>query len=178
LCPEGNKMSSHPTSKARRKRQKLKRKYARLREDCQLAGIIETTPEGAVRNEVAPVASDPPLPHLVRAAIKDGWATPDAAKAKVVGDLLAAFFEPDADPMLRVWLARLLLLLDQTQWERDHPESSSSRGRGGAGVEVNVNLQNNIQTAAVIREMIERGELGIIEEARPPPTGAGGRAGE
>jgi hypothetical protein len=33
-------MSSHPTSKARRKRQKVKRKYARAREDAQLADII------------------------------------------------------------------------------------------------------------------------------------------
>lgn len=48
---EEQNMGSHPTSKARRKRQKLKRKYARLREDAQLADIIETTAEGAVRDE-------------------------------------------------------------------------------------------------------------------------------
>src|SRR5262245_52005312 len=80
----GNKMSSHPTSKARRRRQKLKRKYARLREDCQLAGMIETTPEGAVRDEHAPVAPDPPLPHLIRQALRENWPTLDAAKPKVV----------------------------------------------------------------------------------------------
>src|SRR5437868_4308031 len=95
-------MSSHPTSKARRKRQKIKRKYARLREDCQLAGIIETAPSGAVRNEVAPVAPDPPLPHLVRTALKDGWATPDAAKPAIIDALLEAFYDPDADPALLV----------------------------------------------------------------------------
>lgn len=129
---------SHPTSKARRKRQMIKRKYARLREDCQLADIIETIPEGAVRNEVVPVAPDPPLPHLVRAAIKDGWATPDSAKPKVVADLLAAFFEEGQDPMLRVRLARLLLLLDQTQWERDHLEEA---GKSGSFL-LNVNVVN------------------------------------
>ena len=42
------KRKSHPTSKARRDRQKLKRKYARVREDAQLAGLIPTTPAGAV----------------------------------------------------------------------------------------------------------------------------------
>src|SRR4051794_10910901 len=73
---------------------------------------------GGLAKELAPVAPDPPLPHLVRAALKHGWATPDAAKPKVVADLLAAFYDPDADPMLRVRLARLLLLLDQTQFER------------------------------------------------------------
>jgi hypothetical protein len=39
-------MSSHPTSKARRERQKIKRKYARLREDLQLSGDLPTTPDG------------------------------------------------------------------------------------------------------------------------------------
>lgn len=48
----------------------------------------------------------------------------DAVKRKVVGDLLAAFYDPDADPCLRVWLFRTLLLADQTQWERDHPEQA------------------------------------------------------
>src|SRR5262249_16981842 len=51
-------------------------RYAKVREDAQLLGIIPTVPEGAVRNEVAPVAPDPPLPHLVRAAIKNNWETP------------------------------------------------------------------------------------------------------
>ena len=41
-------MSGHPTSKARRRRQKLKRRYARLREDAQLLGLIPTVPSGAV----------------------------------------------------------------------------------------------------------------------------------
>jgi hypothetical protein len=84
-------MSSHPTSKARRKRQKLKRAYAKARKDCQLLGIIDTTPEGAVRNEVAPVAPDPPLPHLVRKALKNNWPQPDRNKPDIVGSLCAPF---------------------------------------------------------------------------------------
>jgi hypothetical protein len=115
-------MSSHPTSKARRKRQKRKRKYARLREDCQLAGIIATTPTGAVRNEVSPVAPDPPLPHLVRAALKKNWPTPDSNKPAIVDSLCAPFYDSDADPMLKIRLARLLLLLDQTQYEIERAE--------------------------------------------------------
>jgi hypothetical protein len=115
-------MSSHPTSKARRRRQKLKRKYARLREDCQLAGIIETSPTGAVRDEVAPVAPDPPLPHLVRAAIKNNWPTPDCNKPAIVDSLIEPFYDPDADPALLVKCARVLLLADQTQYERDRAE--------------------------------------------------------
>jgi hypothetical protein len=74
-------MGSHPTSKARRKRQQLKRRYARLREDCQLEGIIETTPEGALRPErVDPASQDDGAPALTAAlvvkALREGWAVP------------------------------------------------------------------------------------------------------
>ena len=124
--------------KKRKRRQRCKERYAKAREDAQLIGILPTVPEGAVRNEVAPVAPDPPLPHLVRAALKDGWATPDAAKPKVVADLLAGFFEEGADPMLRIRLARLLLLLDQTQFERDRAEEA---GKGRTQV-LNFNIVN------------------------------------
>src|SRR4051812_15065099 len=119
-------MSSHPTSKARRKRQKLKRVYARLREECQLADIVETTPAEAVRDErVDPRTQGcQQLPALVRQALREGWSTPDVAKPKIVAELLIPFFEDGADPMLLVRLARLLLLLDQTQFDRDHPEEA------------------------------------------------------
>jgi hypothetical protein len=115
-------MSSHRSSKARRRRQKIKRKYARLREDCQLAGIIETTPEGAVRDERAPVGPDPPLPHLVRKAIKNNWPVPDCNKPGIVGSLCAPVYDPDRDPMLLIRCVRVLLLLDQIQYERDRAE--------------------------------------------------------
>jgi hypothetical protein len=36
--------------------------------------------------------------------------------------LCAPFYDPDADPMLKVRLAKLLLVLDQTQYERDRAE--------------------------------------------------------
>jgi hypothetical protein len=111
-------------------KQKLRRRYTCDREDRQLSGIIPTVPEGAVRNEVAPVAPDPPLPHLVRVALRQGWDVPDAGKAKVIADLLAALFEEGADPMLRIRLFQTLLLADQTQYEQDHPEQAGKGRRG------------------------------------------------
>jgi hypothetical protein len=108
--------------KKRKRRQRCKERYAKLREDAQLLGIVPTVPEGAVRDEVAPVAPDPPLPHLVRVAIKHNWPTPDCNKPAIVASLLEPFYDPDADPMLKVRLAKLLLLLDQTQYERDRAE--------------------------------------------------------
>ena len=114
--------------KKRKRRQRCKERYAKAREDAQLSGIIPTVPEGAVRNEVAPIAPDPPLPHLVRAAIKNNWATPDCNKPAIVDSLIAPVYDPDTDPMLIVKCARVLLLLDQTQYERDHPEQAG-KGR-------------------------------------------------
>jgi hypothetical protein len=137
----------------RKRRQRCKERYAKAREDAQLLGIIPTVPEGAVRDEVAPVAPDPPLPHLVRAALRQGWDVPEAAKARIVAELLAAFFEEGQDPMLKVRLARLLLLLDQTQWERDHPDEAG-KAKGGSAVAVSV--QANVQAVALLNEMIER----------------------
>src|SRR5262245_5377970 len=116
--------------KKRKRRQRCKERYAKAREDAQLLGIIPTVPEGAVRNEVAPVAPDPPLPHLVRAAIKNNWPTPDCNKPDIVDSLIAPFYDPEADAAMLVKCARVLLLLDQTQYERDHPERAGKCRRG------------------------------------------------
>jgi hypothetical protein len=110
--------------KKRKRRQRCKERYAKAREDAQLCGVIPTVPEGAARNEVAPVAPDPPLPHLVRKAIKDGWPTLDSAKPRIVDSLLAPFYNRDADSALLVKCSRVLLLLDQLQYELDHPEQA------------------------------------------------------
>src|SRR5262249_50303086 len=108
--------------------QRCKERYAKAREDAQLSGIIPTVPEGAVRNEVAPVAPDPPLPHLVRKAIKNNWATPDCNKPAIVDSLIAPFYDPDADAALLINCFLVLLLLDQTQSALDHPEQAG-KGR-------------------------------------------------
>jgi hypothetical protein len=81
-----------------------------------------------VRNEVAPVAPDLPLPHLVRAAIKNNWPTPDCNKPAIVDSLIAPVYDSDADPMLIVKCARVLLLCDQTQYALDHREQAG-KGR-------------------------------------------------
>src|SRR5262249_53670168 len=110
-------------------------------------------PEGAVRNEVAPVAPDPPLPHLVRAAIKNNWPTPDCNKPDIVDSLIAPFYNPEADPALLVKCARVLLLLDQTQYERDRAEEAGKAKGGGSATGVRV--RENAEAADIVREMIE-----------------------
>jgi hypothetical protein len=66
------------------------------------------------------------FPELARQALREGWAVPEAAKAKTVAELLAPFYEQGTDPMLLVRLVKVLLLLDQTPLERNEqcPESS------------------------------------------------------
>lgn len=149
-------MASHPTNKRRKDKQRLKERYAKVREDAQLADIIPTTPEGAVRNEVS--VGNAQLPEVVRQAIRENWATPDAAKPAIIANLLEPFFmDREIDPNTGqpippnraqlIELAKVLRLLDQTQHERDNPEASRSGG-------INITLQNTLQATATMRESL------------------------
>ncbi len=109
-------MSSHPTSKARKKRQKLRRKFAKLREDCQLAGIIETTPEGALRDERVPPSAQEEdlrgLPTLVMEALRNGWEVSDAKKPGLVEQLIAIVRHPEMPANAKIAAFKALLVSD------------------------------------------------------------------
>lgn len=154
-------------SSRRLKKQNLRARYSKVREDAQLAGVIPMTPEGAPRPEkVDPrLQGCQQLPEIVKQALKDNWSTPDAAKPAIVGALLGPFFESTVvldkdgnrvvippDPKLLNELARTLRMLDQTQFARDNPEAAG-KARGGT---TSVSVQTNAQAAAVIRELLER----------------------
>lgn len=190
------KRKSKPTGKKRTSKQKIKEAYSVAREEAQLAGVIPTTPEGAVHPErVDPrVQISAALPDIVRQALREGWATPDSAKPAIIAALLEPFFQDDVvldengnqvhvkqPRKLLIELAKTLRMLDQTQWERDHPvEAGKAKGGGGgvsSGTSINI-VQANISAAAAIRELIERGELGRLEELQPPDQpGAPGSGG-
>lgn len=150
-------MASHPSSKRRRAKQALKERYAKVREDAQLAGVIHTTPEGAVRNEVS--TGNAQLPELVRQALRENWATPDCAKPAIIANLLEPFFAerelgPDGKPLppnraQMLELAKVLRLLDQTQFERDNPEAAGT-AKGGT----HISLQNTLQATEVMRRSL------------------------
>ena len=190
------KRKSKPTGKKRASKQAIKKAYSIAREEAQLAGVIPTTPEGAVKPERVDPARQvgAALPDVVREALREGWATPDSAKPAIIAALLEPFFQDDIildqdgkqvrvkpSRKMLMELAKTLRMLDQTQWERDHPVeagkakggSVGSGGTAGAipGGTTNIYgdvVQNNITTAALIRGMIERGELGILEGVQPP----------
>lgn len=148
------------------------------REDAQLAGIIPTTPAGAIRDERAGGAAI--LPDVIRQALRESWATPDAAKPAIIASLLEPFFEErEKDPVTGkpvppsrsqlMELAKVLKLLDQTQWERDHPEEAG-KAKGGASVfmQATATMRENIGAADVDRIMaLTRAALGADEPTKP-----------
>ncbi len=174
------KRKSKPTSKARGERQATKERYVKAREDAQLAGVVETSPEGAIRNERVLASQQSEgcavLPEMVREALADNWAVPDSAKRAVVAALLEPFYRDDVvldvegkqvrvkpSRRLLMELAKVLRTLDQTQWERDHPEEvGKMRGGGGA---VAVSVQANIDAVALLNRMVGSGELGALGES-------------
>lgn len=182
------KSKSKPTKPAENRKKKLKKRYASAREDAQLAGLIPTTPDGAVRNERSS-SVDPldGLPELVRQALRENWATPAHAKPAIIAALLRPFFnnvkiltkdgaivEMPASPKTLNELARTILALDQTQYERENPEAAGKakgpllNGVPTSGVmAVTVSLESNKLAVKVLRETIEK-EIGGGVTGIPP----------
>jgi hypothetical protein len=166
----------------------MKQKYTDIRERAQLAGIIPTTPEGALKSEVVDPATQTnnPLPSVVREGLKGNWATPDAAKPAILSALLEPFFVKDVvldaqgnrvevapDRALQIQCAKLLRDLDQTQFERDNPEAAG-QAKGGLALSV----QTNIEAARLIRESFANGlEIGEGAFSTPSESGAFGSGG-
>jgi len=149
--------NSKPTTKQRSAKQKLKDRYAHAREDAQLAGLIPTSPEEALKSErVAPNGQgEQAIPSLDRQAITKGWAVPEEKKQLVIKRLLEPFEEegtvvltkdgepitlpPDRDLLQKN--AKVLIVADQKQFERDHPEEAG-KANGSTNVGVQVNIVN------------------------------------
>lgn len=168
------KRKSKPTSKARARKQNTKDRYAHAREDAQLEGLIPTTPEEALKPEqVDPSTQDeqPILPGMVARAIRQGWNVPESRKPDLVAELIGIIDNPDMPAKVKVAAFNALRLADQTQWERDHPEMMAKmKGQTGSTTNVYGNVvQNNVAAAAMIREMVSSGELGLIEELPASP---------
>lgn len=141
------KRKSKPTSKRRAQRQKLKDRYAHAREDAQLAGLIPTAPEEALKDErVDPkTQGEQDTSGIDRRAARNGWALPDHKKVQVV-DRLSEIFEPSnekPDRYLMEKTAKVLIIADQRQWERDNPQLA---GQSKGAINVQQNQQNNALT--------------------------------
>ena len=177
------KRGKHPTTSRKNKVKKIKKTYAKAREDAQLAGVIPTEPVGAVRSEVVDPhsQSNAALPELVRQALREAWATPDSAKPAIIAALLEPFYKDDIvldekgvahhvrpSRKLLMELAKTLHTLDVTQYERDQPERAG-QARGGSKVVNNVSA--TIHTGDVFNDiqLLER-NIRAIQGVSNPET--------
>lgn len=106
--------------------------------------------------------SDAPIPGLIESAIRQGWAVPDHKKPDLVDELIKILDDPEASQKVKVAAFNALRMADQQEYERRYPQAKSS-GKGDVHIHGNV-VQNNIAAKNAIREMIEAGELGLLEE--------------
>lgn len=141
----GKKSGSKPTSAQRNAKQSIKSRYARAREDAQLAGLIPTTPEGALKPErvSASAQTEQPLPELIGQAVRKGWAVPEQNKPALVDELVGIVNNPDMPAKVKVAAFGALRLADKDQYERDHPEAAA-RAKGGS--KVSVGISNKVTT--------------------------------
>lgn len=157
--PDGSASDGTGQSRSSRrlKRQNLMKRFSRLREDAQLAGLIQTTPAEAVRDEVVKTA-DQPQPKLIERAIKSGWAVPDEIKPELVAELTAIVTDEseEASDKTKVAAFRALLAADQAQHERDNPQTKNNKST------VNVSVQTNIAAVDVLRQSMR-----TVEDTTP-----------
>lgn len=162
-------MASRPTGKKRSTKQKVKARYSKAREDAQLLDIIETTPEGAIKDEVADPATQGtvPMPGLIGVAMRNGWATPEHKKPVLVDELVRMVEDEMTDLRVKVVAVRTLQQGDKDQWERDNPEAAG-KVRGGVkiGITNEVNTNVTVLSANDVRKQI----LSLRE--RPDPIAA------
>ncbi len=151
--PDGSADSTGQSRSSRRlQRQNLMRRFSRLREDAQLAGLIQTTPVEAVKDERSPAQ-----PKLVERAIREGWAVPDEIKPELVQELVAVVQDDEAADKTKVAAFRALLAADQAQHDRDNPQTKNNKST------VNVSVQTNIAAVDVLRQSMR-----TVEDTTPP----------
>lgn len=150
-------------------------------------GVLPTTPEGALRDErVDPsTQEDQRIDQLDRDAIRKGWSVPEHAKAKVIERLLEPFWEEpvtvedrDGNPVtippdrhLLKENAKVLVMADKSQWERDHPkEAGQARGSVNVSQQVAVGFDWDKLTGEEVVDPVEA-KLREIEQ-QPAMEGA------
>lgn len=142
----------------RKDRQHLKEKYAKTRENAQLAGIIPTVPEGAVRPEVVNPATqeEQDMTHLDRAAINLGWAVPEDKKQQIVDRLTQKALDAESSAKEVAMCANALLKADQMQYERDNPAAAKGSTNTTINTAVHVDIGDLLRRIRAQREQSER----------------------
>lgn len=162
-----NKPGDPPPNKAKRRKtkQRIKAKYQKARETAQLHGVIETTPEGAVRNEAVDPTSqgEQAMTPLVRQAIRKGWAVPEDVKPALVDELIGVVQDPEASNLDKISSFNALSKADRDQWQRDNP-TEAGKAKGGIEVTQTINLKELFRAADEARKC-----EAIREKTEPQP---------
>jgi hypothetical protein len=151
----------------RKARQRVAKRYTKAREDAQLAGLIETSPAGAVRGERVDPGTQgcQPLPGLIGQAVRRRWATTDEMAIRAVAELHRIATDPEVEPHVRVAAIRTAVMADQAQWERDNPElAGKTKGGVKVGMGVQVNGAPQPSLLDLMREAVARPDY--LEEAK------------
>lgn len=149
--------------KRRRQLHRKKQRFAELREELQLAGVLPVEPGGAFRDErVDPsTQSEQSLPALTGQAARRGWAVPEEKKPALVDELVGIIDDPEESNKVKVAAFNALRQADQSQWERDNPEKAKG---GGGGFQLNVNVVA-VDTAT---QMVE---VDAVDDNKQDPEG-------
>lgn len=160
------KRKSKPTSKPRTRKQKLKDKYAHVREEAQLAGLIETRPEEALQPERVDPATqgEQALPRVEAMAVRNGWAVPEEKKPQLVDNMVGIANDPDQKASTRVLAFQALAKADQMQHDRDNPKIKE----GDRHLHLHGGAAEELEGFAKARAMVEQQQLAI--EAGTPGT--------
>ena len=156
------KRKSSPRTKKRSKKQSIRDRYSHAREDAQLFGLIETTPEVALEKEQVDPASQgqQPLPNLIRKAICHGWAVPESEKPGLVNELIVMVHNPEIDPCHRITAFTALTKGDEMQYERDYPEAAGkAKGTTNVNVGVGVNIEDPTKVWQRLLAEVQRDEI-------------------
>ena len=110
---DGGKRSSR-----RNKRQKVKERYAKAREDAQLLGVIPTVPEGAVRPEKVPqsVQVSAPVMELAAQMLKRGWKVDEDMKPHLVDELVQIVMGCESELKHKIAAFNALRMADDSQY--------------------------------------------------------------
>lgn len=146
------KRKPKPTGKVKNRKKKIKERYSSAREEAQLADIIPTTPDGAVRDERVPASAQgsQPLSELVAEAIRKGWNVDEAKKPGLVAEMVAIVMDGTMSAKAKVAAFNALRLADKDQYERDHPDTGKAGG-GNTVVNVNVETIESVQRTVEVR---------------------------
>ena len=170
VVPTGRQEGPTHGKKKRKARQRKRKEYQILREELQLSGDIPTTPEGAIRSEVVDPSTQgaQPMPELVAAAIRKGWAVPEGNKVELIDEMVKIALHPEIPAKQKVAAFNALRMADRSQWEQDNPVDAG-KAKGGATTTIHTSVQSNMLAVSVLREMLEN-ELGGGETGLPTPT--------